>query len=406
MATQFFSDELVYSKGIMSHANYKYLRIVPIGSGGQSPTLSLTSTVQTQFELPNNVINLSKSKLCFDLNFGTALAAGVCHNVHGNALSLIDRITLTSRSGSVLADIPNCHIFGNMVSAVNTKYSDIVSRTPINNSAMTMGGHATAATALALARQTPVSDIVRCNGTANYQIPGLAGAAYLLANTPGTEPVVLYIGAAAVTNCISYQIELSAFKDTIMELNKNIYFDDNLLLTITWNSATKFSFSTTTTATLTGAAAQTVVPTLSSLYIYTACETDPTCISQLVSSVNTGFSMIVPFVKCQKYAAAAAESASIQQRISKSDGASLLRTYFSVFLDTEDGKDAYSHSDANILTYNTMIDGLRLQDFTLSTADGTAYLCNERNFKNSSMQSIKQFKQNFVHIDNWCGNAL
>ena len=123
----------------------------------------------------------------------------MCHNVHGNALSLIDRITLTSRSGSVLADIPNCHTFGKMVSAFNTKYSDIVSRTPINTQTMTMGGHGTLATAVALARLTPVSDIVRCNGTANYQIPG-----GLLAFTPGTEPVVLYTGAAQVTNCISY----------------------------------------------------------------------------------------------------------------------------------------------------------------------------------------------------------
>ena len=70
-----FSEELVYSKSISAHGNYKYLRIVPLGSGGQNPTLSLTSTYQTQFELPNNVINLSKSKLCFDVN--TAANAAV-----------------------------------------------------------------------------------------------------------------------------------------------------------------------------------------------------------------------------------------------------------------------------------------------------------------------------------------
>ena len=55
------------------------------------------------------------------------------------------------------------------------------------------------------------------------------------------------------------------------------------------------------------------------------------------------------------------------------------------------------------MTYNTMMDGLRLQDFTLTVADSTPWLYNERNFKNSAMQSIQQFKQNFVHIDNWCG---
>ena len=115
--------------------------------------------------------------------------------------------------------------------------------------------------------------------------------------------------------------------------------------------------------------------------------------------------MIVPFVKGQKFAAAASAGLSMQQKISKSDGSSLLRTYLSIFIDGETSRDAYNHSDANILTYNTMMDGLRLQNFTLSTTDGTAYLTNERHLQNSAMQSIKQYKQNFVHIDNWCGNA-
>ena len=90
-----FSEEHNYAKGISAHFNYKYLRIVPLGSGGQNPTLSLTSTTQTQFELPNNVINLSKSKLCFDVNIGTP-GGTICNTVHGNALSLINEIITTS----------------------------------------------------------------------------------------------------------------------------------------------------------------------------------------------------------------------------------------------------------------------------------------------------------------------
>ena len=288
-----------------------------------------------------------------------------------------------------------------MVSVINTKYSDFITKTPISTASMTMSGDATAAVALTASQGTPVGDIVRCNGTANYQIPGNG----LFAFTPNTEPVVFYTGVADRATSISYQIELSAFKDTLMELNKNLYFDDNLLLTITWNSANKFSFTTTATAVLTGGTGQTIIPTLSGLYIYTACETDPTIISQLVSAVNEGFSMIVPFVKCKKYAAAQSQSASMQQRISKSDGSTLLRTYFGIFSNGEVDLLAYNHADTNLLTYNTMMDGLRLQDFTLSTTDGTAYLCNERNLRNSAMQSLKQYKQNFVHIDNWCGNA-
>ena len=79
MATQFYSEELVYSKGIMAHGNYKYLRIVPLGYSGQNPQLSLTSTTQTQFELPNNVINLSLCKLCFDL--ATCWSSRCCYKI-------------------------------------------------------------------------------------------------------------------------------------------------------------------------------------------------------------------------------------------------------------------------------------------------------------------------------------
>ena len=114
-----FSEELVYSKAVSAHGNFKYLRVVPIGST-QNPTLSVSSTIQTQFELPNNVLNLSKSKLCFDLLVPLQASLSKFSNVYGNALSLIDRITLTSRSGVILCDIPNTHIFGNLVSSTNT----------------------------------------------------------------------------------------------------------------------------------------------------------------------------------------------------------------------------------------------------------------------------------------------
>ena len=75
--------------------------------------------------------------------------------------------------------------------------------------------------------------------------------------------------------------------------------------------------------------------------------------------------MIVPFVKCQKYAAAQSQGASLQQRISKSDGSTLLRTYFSIFTDGEVNENAFNHTVVNILTYNTMMDGLRLHIKTL-----------------------------------------
>jgi hypothetical protein len=414
-----FAEELVYSKSISAHGNYKYLRVVPIGST-QNPTLSLTSTIQTQFELPNNVMNLSLSKLCFDLQIPTQTLTKF-NNIYGNALALIDRITLTSRSGVMLADIQNTHIFGSLVSSVNTKMQDLLTRNTTSyvlpagatTDNATPGQDATSQSgALTAAQASPYSDIVRCNHLTNYQVSEKATTALnaltALAYTPYLEPLNLFAAPAlAQYNAISYQINLSAFKDTLMELNKNIYFGDNIVLTITWNAFTKMGFTTTAivaNAVLPNAAAFTVAPSISNLFLYTACETDPTIISQLVSSVSNGeFSLIVPFVYCQKYNASASTSSAMQQRLNSSYGSTLLRVYFGVYQNLEETINTYTHNDSFITSYNTYMDGLRLQDYTLTTADSTAWLSNERNFRDSCMLSLKQFKGNFVHIDNWCG---
>ena len=443
-----FSDELVYSKSISAHGNYKYLRITPIGSSAQAPTLSLTSTTQTQFELPNNVINLARSKLCFDVNLPIS-AANSFNMLYANGLSMIDRITLTSRSGVILADIPYCGNFGALVSACNVKAKDLMIRSALpcnnvnsiqatatvqvtaNNTATVNATCLTAqvstswtntilpasaaaaasnAAAILASQLYPVGDLIRCNGTNNIQFGGAAFSS--IAYTPFIEPLLIYSSQIANANNVrSFQIELNAFKDTLMELDKNIYFGDNLVLTINWNPAQRFAFQAVGAGqqnTITGPIDVSAAPTLANLFIYTATETDPTIISQLVSSVTNGeFSLIVPFVYCQKYSAGAAiTTASMQQRINSTYGSTLLRTYFGAFNGTETNATVYNHNDSWTLNYNTYMDGLRLQDFTLAISDGTAWLANERNFRDSAMMSLQQYKDQFLHIDNWCGTSI
>ena len=80
----------------------------------------------------------------------------------------------------------------------------------------------------------------------------------------------LIIDSSSIT--ISYQINLSAFKDTLMELNKNIYFGDNIIFTINWNAFNKMGFTTTAVVAanvLTGAIAFTIAPSISNLFLYT-----------------------------------------------------------------------------------------------------------------------------------------
>ena len=130
--------------------------------------------------------------------------------MYANALSLIDRITLTSRSGVILADIPNTHMFGNLVSCVNTKLSDLLGRnapgTALPNGITTdgtgVGASSTGlsqAAALVASQLSPVGDILRCNNTFNYQVGAAAVDATHLSNTAYSsynEPLSIYRGPA------------------------------------------------------------------------------------------------------------------------------------------------------------------------------------------------------------------
>ena len=95
----------------------------------------------------------------------------------------------------------------------------------------------------------------------------------------------------------------------------------------------------------------------------------------------------------------------MQQRLNSSYGSTLLRAYFGIYHGTETNATVYSHNDSYITDYNSYMDGLRLEDFTLKLADGTAWLANERSFRDSSMLTVQQYKDQFIHIDNWCGTS-
>ena len=86
--------------------------------------------------------------------------------------------------------------------------------------------------------------------------------------------------------------------------------------------------------------------------------------------------MIVPLVYCHKYVSGLSSQSAMQQRLSISHGSTLLRTYCRVFA----GIILTSQHTilSSVLSYNTYMDGLRLQDFTLQPSDATHWLYNKK----------------------------
>ncbi len=86
------APSLVYSDGVSSHPQYKLARLVPL-SGSQTLTITPSATQEVLFELPTNVMNLSKSFLTFQALI-QAPAAGLFNWVYDNTLSFISQVQI------------------------------------------------------------------------------------------------------------------------------------------------------------------------------------------------------------------------------------------------------------------------------------------------------------------------
>ena len=71
------SQTIDYTKKQYMHSSYRWMKLTPVGGSGQTATLSTTSSTIVNFEIPNNVVNLSQSKLAFDMLL-TAAASTHC----------------------------------------------------------------------------------------------------------------------------------------------------------------------------------------------------------------------------------------------------------------------------------------------------------------------------------------
>jgi len=513
------SETVDYTKKAFLHSSYRWVKLTPVGGSGQTATLSLSSSTIVNFEIPNNVMNLSISKLCYDLLLPVS-GATTSQNIDALSLSMFDRITLSTRSGVVLANCDNMGQFTHIISKLKTKAVNLVDNA--NNITVTpqvvAGGPSVPLTSYplpsplnssqAISSKKPYTDICKsgsCPSSASYRSLSTttAGAVDLrlqvisnnvssnyridgsLISTPFLENLHVItenkLIAQSVGLATSYQLPLGSIKDTLLEINKSIYFGDNLILSLSFNPLTKFTWYSTagvdgsgascasiaaaTTAftqvagsvpvqwsPTIGAVPATVGPAtnhLTNLTLYVAVETDPVISSQLINRVNTeGFTMTVPFVYCTKSpvtlaaplaqnGTAGTSSFSMQQRITRGYGQRLLRCYSAIFGSetvaannqcyieggaailprtigdgstvrgiATTGFTINQHSDVHLGGYNTSLDGVRLQDFTLSAEDSTHWLVNEPYLRGSCILNCEQYKNQCMHIDSWTGRPV
>ena len=406
-----FAPQVEYVKKILLNPSYRISKLIPLT--GQGLTLGLSSTMNAQFEIQTNVMNLSRSRLTFDITVPWSIAT-VYNWIQADPLALFDRVQLYTRGGVQLIDLQGCNNFSALVTPYKTKLQDLLQRSLGGVPSPGTATSTTINTATATdSMQVPVQGIQVFNGAVagNFRPDNSLGVDNYLEQRYLFESAIQAAAGVGATGfmTLSYQLNLSSLVHSIAEIDQDLYFGENLILSLTYAPASKFAWSSAgagTPATTTTALVS--PPTISNLSLYLSVETNLEVSNALIAKVHSpeGFSINVPFVYSQKYASSASASSSIFQRFNRGHGSRILRFYYGLFHTTETYATALDHSNvgsAKILNYYTTINNMRCQEFPVDCTQSLDWMVNHPDIDHSSVLSVNQFKYQFCHMENYSG---
>ena len=384
------AQELDYKKIEASHPSYELSRVLPM-SGSQSVTISATSQIETMMELPAKVMNLSKSSLSFLLTPPVGIA-GVVNWAAADTMAAISTIELFTRSGVYLAQLNNVQNYVKIVRKAETPFQDFEC---MDATGRLYKNGSLGYTFTEVPATTIVSNAKRADNTDSMPI---------------IESRYLEVGtAAAATPLVYFHFPLSAFRNTIFSIDKDLFFGEILVLRILWGPGTKLGHTTTGSDVknpTTGAAAVAADWKVSLLTLHTAIERNPDVIKALVDKVNgPGFSMLCPYVFSYKHNLSST-SQNVSLKFNRGHGHTLRRIYHTTFHNTESSNTAYNCSNiaaAKVVSYYTMMDNTRLQQSDLATAAATLtdWLYNREHLRGSVILNSDVYQWNWMHIDDF-----
>lgn len=417
------SRALDYSPKEISSGSY-VLRLVNPENG--QPTLSLNSTTNTDFLLPNQVFNLARSYLNF--NYTIPALALNWHHAHSGFLAPIDGIVLSTASGVRLVEMNNLPEYTKIAWRPQTDYQEFLTFPCHSNSEATVGAvtqpgqlfnRIRAASSklddaayVASSFHVATNNGLEINAAANDQNVAAADDYNAVAN---------YIASptAETALAVRVQLPLKMIYGSLLAVDKDLYFGEQLRLTIRWNQGTKWGWTSATSsfegtaATADLAAAQ--LPSLTTVQLRVAVEVNDAIAQGLKSKVmGEGLNLNVPFTFVYKAvgSATASDVTTVIRKLNRGHGAKLLRVLAGLYTSSQTGNiycNNYNYFTAGgvvptkWLSYRTMLDSKPIQDDTLLMSDMSAYQYHAEKLKGSVIKDFKDWAQCPTIIEDFSG---
>jgi hypothetical protein len=393
-----FSDEITYTPTVSNHSSYVMRNVAPQGSN--SLTLSAAGVAgPVEFILPPSVFNLSKSRLEFTF-VAPASKASYFNFVNGNLLTAINRIVLySSATNAVLCDVSSFNLFTSATLPASTKLDNFLTKPFLNG----------VGTTDATARERTIEEIQKCNiSTANINGNAVDIAPY----SPITQRRQWIISATATATGIDVSIPLESIKHTILSLDKNLYFPENMVCQIYFNPYDSYSFEADDVNLLTPLTLEvSSATTISNLNIKLAQENNLAIVSQTIDRVMRGPGISLPFSYPNIVRTSlATTSPSWQLSLTKAYGQRILGIITSAFSQVAlTGVNWHYRNTAEytefLTQYNTFINSVAIKSQAgFDTTKSQDYISNRPYIDGSLIQSSGEYANaEWIHFDSFVG---
>lgn len=238
------------------------------------------------------------------------------------------------------------------------------------------------------------------------------------------ESEYLFTGAVGTvagngTPTIHYKIKLDRFVNTIMALDKNIYFGGEFpLLELQWNALNRILFTSTSATNPSDATA--LAPTVNvgeiqNLQLRLAVDSNPDTIAETMDAVDKGnFKVTVPWTEHFSSTVQQGNKHMINWSLTSDAGRILQKIYYAPFNINQTGNDIYDHSNLPIFdedgihqnnekinTLRTKLDSDQLQEADLVFSAGDDYYENRDRNRGSDILSFDEHYANYCHVENF-----
>ncbi|HVT62683.1 MAG TPA: hypothetical protein VHD33_04260 [Legionellaceae bacterium] len=405
------ADNLNYTQDAYRHSRLQYVPTFPNQYG--APIILTSGQTPTVFNLPTDVFNLSESILMYTVNLTAPAGNGNYIWYPTDTYAEISHIQFYGSNNQLLVDLDNANNYFKIVGKHETNMSEFLTNDFQN-------------------RLYPSNNLINLVPSLRVQsgvtTPVPAAINYL-------EPAYWHVGDVDTDVRYEVQLPLRYFKNTLLSMNKNFYFNQIMYMKIFWGPYTKMAFQSTTNANPSAgtpvvyAPAAATVPQISNLQLMLATETledERLRLMNQISGPNApGLSIIIPYAfNYKNNNSGASQSINIQLDIGA--GRTLMRIYHSVFNNTEQSNTMYDCSNListnpatqnvseKVNTYWTNLNGKRNQTITIDTTTysdaagtiinpngNTDYMNMKNSLKGSVLQNMNVFKYNWHHLDDF-----